>query len=86
MALAPFSTNNVIGSFTEKSFGNFFDFALNPERDLVNLPHIVFVGGVSGSEYRYADVKKTVAYIAVDEDEFGDMVIEKWDIRGHRVF
>jgi hypothetical protein len=29
-------------------------------------------------------VKKTVAYIVVDEDEFGLPVIEKWNIKRHR--
>jgi hypothetical protein len=34
----------------------------------------------------YALVKKTVAYIVVDEDDTGRAVIEKWRIKGHRVY
>jgi hypothetical protein len=34
--------------------------------------------------YRYARVLKTVAYIVVDEDEYGLPVIEKWDIANHK--
>ena len=36
--------------------------------------------------YRYAVVKKTVAYIAVDEDEYGLPVMVKWRIYSHRIF
>jgi len=45
--------------------------------------HKVWVGGegVCGQwGYRYAVVMKTVAYIAVDEDEDGP-VVEKWNIK-----
>jgi hypothetical protein len=43
-------------------------------------PHRVWV---SNEEWRYAKVLKTVAYIAVDEDEYGKPVTEKWDIKKH---
>jgi hypothetical protein len=36
--------------------------------------------------YRYAIVKKTVAYIAVDEDEFGLPVLEKWQLKSNREY
>jgi hypothetical protein len=41
---------------------------------------------VNDSGWRYALVKKTVAYIVVDEDDTGRAVIEKWQIKGHRVY
>jgi len=31
--------------------------------------------------YRFAHVKKTVAVIVVDEDEFGLPVVEKWHLK-----
>jgi len=85
-------TIDPIGSFVEKEEGNTFEFSRN--KDALEgeafigccgcLPHKVWVasaqiGGDSG--YRYADVKKTVAYIAVDEDEYGKPVMEKWHIK-----
>jgi hypothetical protein len=39
------------------------------------------IGGDSG--WRYANVKKTVAYIIVDEDE-GGPVLERWYIKQRR--
>jgi hypothetical protein len=42
------------------------------------------IGGDSG--YRYATVKKTVAYVVVDEDEFGLPVVEKWNIKQRRSY
>ena len=38
--------------------------------------------GIAGDYgFRFAEVKKTVAYMAVDEDEFGQPVIEAWPIK-----
>ena len=33
-----------------------------------------------------AKVLKTVAYILLDEDEYGEPVIEKWKIKKHNVY
>ena len=41
---------------------------------------------VGNGEMRYALVKKTVAYIVTDEDQFGNAVTEKWNIKGHRSY
>lgn len=41
---------------------------------------------INDSGWRYALVKKTVAYIVVDEDDSGRAVIEKWSIKGHRFY
>ena len=87
-------TQDPIGSFVEKDTGNTFEFSWNKDKlegeafwDYGNLPHKVWVasgqiGGDSG--YRYAEVKKTVAYIAVDEDEYGKPVFEKWALKNNR--
>ena len=84
-------TQDPIGSFVEKEVGNTFEFSWNKDElegqafwGYGNFPHKVWVasgqiGGDSG--YRYAEVKKTVVYIAVDEDEYGKPVIEKWQIK-----
>jgi hypothetical protein len=37
----------------------------------------------SQGDWRAANVKGTVCYIAVDEGEGGKPVIEKWDIKKH---
>lgn len=46
-----------------------------------DFPHEIFVGGARGDETRRARVLKTVAYVVVDEDEYGNPVVEKWQIR-----
>ena len=43
--------------------------------------HKIWVGDMIGSPYRYGTVKKTVAYVCIDEDEFGLPVVEKWDLK-----
>ena len=79
-------TIDPIGSFVEKEIGNTFEFFHNnePMNVMEDFPHKVWVasGQIAGdSGFRYANVKKTVAYIAVDEDEFGLPVIEKWYLK-----
>ncbi len=69
-----------IGCFTEKEVGNYFEYSLNADEVFAEYPHIVWVGG-PGQGYRYANVKKTVAYIVVDEDEHGAPVEEKWSLK-----
>jgi hypothetical protein len=36
--------------------------------------------------YRFAHVKKTVAVVVVDEDEFGLPVTEKWYVKNHNQY
>ena len=73
---------NPIGLIREKEFGNEFYYSLNDPTDsclpVVNYPHRVWVGNDQG--WRYANVKKTVAYIVTDDDEYGQPVIEKWSL------
>ena len=84
-------TKDPIGAFVEKDAGNTFEYSLNddPISMCEDFPHKVWVGGkgVCGMQgYRYAIVKKTVAYVCVDEDEFGLPVLEKWYIKNHRQY
>ena len=81
-------TKDPIGVFVEKTAKNHFEFSMNGEQgsDKRRFPHKVWVGGegVCGMwGWRYAEVKKTVAYVCVDEDENGP-VVEKWAIMNER--
>jgi hypothetical protein len=74
---------NMIGQFTETSVGNWFEYAANDtgfwEQEW---PHLVYVGP-KRDEYRYARVLATRLYMAVDEDEYGNTIAEKWLIKRH---
>ena len=90
------------GSFVEKDHGNFFEYDLVPQDHVnwESLIGAFWAGAVSGyphrvwvsenpfndSGWRYALVKKTVVYIVVDEDESGQPVVQKWSIKGHRIY
>jgi len=92
MSLAPWDVmQRMVGSF-QHSNGNHFEYEPNSPADswlpVVNYPHRVWVqvNPLNDSGWRYANVKKTVAYIVVDEDDYGQPVIEKWSIKNHRSF
>ena len=76
-------TKDPIGCFTEKEVGNYFEYSNNddPFHWCEDFPHKIWVDDVIVYGYRYGIVKKTVAYIAVDEDEFGLPVLEKWQLK-----
>jgi len=78
----------ILGMFHEKEFGGLFEFSKNPVRavwDGVDYPHLVWVNS-HNPETRYAIVKKTVAYVIVDEDDEGNAVVEKWNIKEHSLY
>jgi|TARA_B110000908_G_C10206629_1_gene428076 hypothetical protein len=79
---------SILGFFSEKECGNAFEFSKNPDNMAFceDFPHVVWVGDSIGSPYRYALVKKTVAYVVTDEDEFGLPVVQKWDIKNHKLY
>ena len=81
-------TKDPIGCFVEKDVGNHFEYSLNNERESwCDFPHKIWVGGlVNDQGYRYGTVKKTVAYVAVDEDDMGMPVLEKWNIKKHKEY
>ena len=73
-----------VGRFVEREVGNYFEYSLNDDDfDFCkDFTHKVWVGGlVNDQGYRYANVKKTVAYVCVDEDDYGQPVVEKWNIK-----
>ena len=79
----------VIGSFVEKSAGKTHEYS-----DVAPGYFSEWGGNWSMFKHklwtldghRYALIKKTVAYIVVDEDDAGLPVIEKWDIKQHKEF
>ena len=72
----------VIGEFQEKEFGKYFEFSV-AESDswgaTFGFPYRVAVGCLG--ETRYAKVLKTVAYVVVNQDDNGDPIVEKWQIK-----
>jgi len=98
MSFAPINTYfdqdaTILGAFVEKDFDELFEFTVNDEETSAfnpeEYPHKVYVtsnplGGMHA--WRYARVLKTVAYIITDEDENGDPVVEKWDIKRQQLY
>jgi hypothetical protein len=66
----------VAGEF-ENEFAR-FEYRKNANPEWSDMPHEV---AMSDGSFRFAKVLKTVAYIVIDEDEFGEPVIEKWNIK-----
>lgn len=86
-----FAPNGVkcLGSFVEKDYCHLFEYSVNDHAfdwaSQEDFPHLVWVGPDQASP-RYARVLKTVAYVVTDEDEFGQPVVEKWEIKKNRVY
>lgn len=84
---------SILGSFRLRDQGyNLFEFSENRDIEQAwgnRFPHKIWVteprAGIDQG-YRYGEVKKTVAYLAVDEDAFGNPVIEKWYIKNHELY
>jgi len=81
------------GYFYEKEFGNPFEFKKLPNEEQYDwgrkqgATHLIFVGGPECMwNCRYAKVKKTVCYVATEEDDFGNTVWEKWLIKGRKEY
>ena len=84
--------SSILGRFDEKENGHLFEYSENRETEgwgaehKADLPHKIWVstphfsdnGHCLDSGFRYGRVLKTVAYVAVDEDSFGNPVFEKW--------
>ena len=82
-----YGDKSIIGCFNEQDEGHLFEFSENNEGIYGEFPHKVWVGTPwhMDSGWRYANVKKTVAYILTN-DENGEPVVEKWNIKSHRVY
>ena len=95
MAFADSSTyfntgdSSIIGMFTEREVGNYFEYSHNNDGMFADYPHKIWVTNpIEGIDqgYRYGRVLKTVAYLVVDEDEYGNDVVEKWSIKDNRIY
>lgn len=86
-AYAPLDTPGIIGAFTEATKKNRFEYRNSTDSwgKSHGLPHEVCISQkfTSKMDWRAANVKGTVCYIAVDEDADGKPVLEKWTIRNH---
>ena len=79
--------NTVVGCFVEKDFGKTHEYSLIGEESgamwlRCRYPHKLWT--LDG--FRHARILKTVAYIVVDEDEYGLPVEEKWYIKQHQQY
>ena len=86
-AYAPLDTKGIVGAFTEATKKKRFEYRNSTDSwgKSHGLPHEVCVsyGGDRKEQWRSANVKGTVCYIAVDEGADGKPVMEKWAIRNH---
>ena len=90
MAFAPYTNDRrtigidskVLGQFREKEYDHLFEFSENNTGMYEAYPHLIWVK----DGYRYGVVKKTVAYVAIDEYEGGDFHVEKWSIKNFREY
>ena len=87
-------SDDLAGCFNEKEYGRPFEYKKNPDMVLYPdlktgrntvYPHLIFVGP-RGDQVRMAMVKKTVAYVVVDEVDGDRAIIEKWDIKNNRTY
>lgn len=86
-----YSENRAMGSFTEKEFGKHFEFRLSdgtaPLQGTYGLDHgFQHEIAIHDGSIRFANVKKTVAYVVIDEDDQGNPVVAKWQIKDHRIW
>ena len=84
--------SSILGCFREKTTDNLFEFSKNLDESKIPYldayPHLVWVTERSSFDYgyRYANVKKGVAYIVVNEDDDGNPIVEKWEIKQKRLY
>jgi hypothetical protein len=78
---------NLIGEFRESDYGKVFEYALAPCLTFGHeFPHQVFVGTHADGNFRFANVRKTVAYIVIGEGPNGEAITEKWKIKTHVIY
>jgi hypothetical protein len=65
--------------FKEKDYGHEFVYSNNETPcTFGDFPHTIYLDDANTT--RNARILKTVAYVAVDENEFGQPVVERWQI------
>lgn len=75
----------IAGRFTEKEVNNTFDYKLtdDPWAIAQGFHHEIDCGH---GQFRFGNILKTVAHICVDDADDGSAVVQKWQIKQHRVF
>lgn len=73
-----------IGEFQEVDHGSYFTYKATNDKWAIDNGYNHEIDVLDG--LRYANVKKTVAYVVVDEDVDGMPVVEKWSIKRHNVY
>ena len=73
-----------IGEFQEVDHGQYFTYKATNDQWAIDNGYKHEIDVLDG--VRYADVKRTVAYVVVDENEVGMPVVEKWFIKRHNVY
>ena len=83
----PHGDGSILGSFSEKDHGHFFEFSKNDEDFYTDYPHKVWVTTPWAMDegWRFARVLKTVAYVLTNDEDGYDLV-EKWQIKQRRVY
>lgn len=81
-----YDVNRAIGEFREKEFGKHFEYRISegtaPGQGEWGIKHgFKHEIAICDGSVRFANVKKTVAYVCIDEDEYGNPVVEKWNIK-----
>lgn len=81
-----YEENNACGEFKIVEFGTHFEYRVSKgnaegQGDWGLKNGFMHEIAVCDGSVRFANVKKTVAYVAVDEDDEGNPVIEKWLIK-----
>lgn len=87
VCFAPLGDGSILGAFRSKETDALFEFSAAKEDEKVfgaRFAHKVWVD--NGESFRFAEVKKTVAFVVVDEAEDGSAVVEKWATKGFRSF
>lgn len=80
----PHGDGSIRGCFTHAETNVFFEFSACPMDERAMGPDFDMRLWMSDGSYRYCQVLKTVAHIAVDEDANGEAVVEKWAIKKAR--
>lgn len=88
MSLFPgcYEYNKAIGEFTLPEFGTYFEYRISEgnapgQGDWGIKNGFIHEISVCDGSVRFATIKKTVAYVVVDEDDEGKPVVEKWKIK-----
>jgi hypothetical protein len=86
MFLGSYEENKAIGEFVLPEYKTHFEYRISTG-DVVGQGTWGIDNGfiheiaVCDGSVRFANVKKTVAYVVVDQDMYGEPVVEKWNIK-----